>query len=57
MDKSSEFERRALLDKLKAALVTPIRAMRLRYLPLLSITPMGRSAWSPLPRPSGSSRP
>jgi hypothetical protein len=37
MDKSSEFERRALLDKLKAALVTPIRAMRLRYLPLLMI--------------------
>ena len=30
-------ERRALLDKLKAALVTPIRAMRLRYLPLLMI--------------------
>jgi BT1 family len=29
--------RRALLDKLKAALVTPIRAMRLRYLPLLMI--------------------
>jgi hypothetical protein len=30
-------ERRALFDKLKAALVTPIRAMRLRYLPLLMI--------------------
>jgi hypothetical protein len=30
-------ERRAPLDKLKAALVTPIRAMRLRYLPLLMI--------------------
>ena len=30
-------EGRALLDKLKAALVTPIRAMRLRYLPLLMI--------------------
>ncbi len=30
-------ERRALLDKLKTALVTPIRAMRLRYLPLLMI--------------------
>jgi BT1 family len=30
-------ERRRLLDKLKAALVTPIRAMRLRYLPLLMI--------------------
>ena len=30
-------ERRALLDRLKAALVTPIRAMRLRYLPLLMI--------------------
>jgi hypothetical protein len=30
-------EERALLDKLKAALVTPIRAMRLRYLPLLMI--------------------
>jgi hypothetical protein len=28
---------RSLLDKLKAALVTPIRAMRLRYLPLLMI--------------------
>src|SRR5512146_1741435 len=28
---------RRLLDKLKAALVTPIRAMRLRYLPLLMI--------------------
>jgi hypothetical protein len=28
---------RALLDKLKVALVTPIRAMRLRYLPLLMI--------------------
>src|SRR3990170_6152052 len=28
---------RALFDKLKAALVTPIRAMRLRYLPLLMI--------------------
>jgi hypothetical protein len=30
-------DRRALLDKLKAALLTPIRAMRLRYLPLLMI--------------------
>ena len=30
-------ERRRLRDKLKAALVTPIRAMRLRYLPLLMI--------------------
>ena len=30
-------EQRSLLDKLKAALVTPIRAMRLRYLPLLMI--------------------
>jgi hypothetical protein len=30
-------EERGLLDKLKAALVTPIRAMRLRYLPLLMI--------------------
>jgi hypothetical protein len=30
-------ERRALLDRVKAALVTPIRAMRLRYLPLLMI--------------------
>src|SRR4029453_307133 len=30
-------ERRPLLDRLKAALVTPIRAMRLRYLPLLMI--------------------
>jgi hypothetical protein len=30
-------ERRRLLDKLKAALVTPVRAMRLRYLPLLMI--------------------
>ena len=29
--------RRALGDRLKAALVTPIRAMRLRYLPLLMI--------------------
>jgi hypothetical protein len=28
---------RALLDKLKAALVTPVRAMRWRYLPLLMI--------------------
>ncbi len=28
---------RTILDKLKAALVTPIRAMRLRYLPLLMI--------------------
>ena len=28
---------RTLLDKLKGALVTPIRAMRLRYLPLLMI--------------------
>jgi len=28
---------RSLFDKLKAALVTPIRAMRLRYLPLLMI--------------------
>src|SRR3989337_1343984 len=30
-------ERRTLRDKLKAALLTPIRAMRLRYLPLLMI--------------------
>ena len=30
-------EERTLLDKLKGALVTPIRAMRLRYLPLLMI--------------------
>lgn len=30
-------EERTLRDKLKAALVTPIRAMRLRYLPLLMI--------------------
>jgi hypothetical protein len=30
-------ERRRLRDKLKAALLTPIRAMRLRYLPLLMI--------------------
>jgi len=30
-------EHRRLLDKLKAALVTPVRAMRLRYLPLLMI--------------------
>ncbi len=30
-------ERRPLLDRLKAALITPIRAMRLRYLPLLMI--------------------
>ena len=30
-------EQRTLLDKLKAALVTPVRAMRLRYLPLLMI--------------------
>jgi hypothetical protein len=30
-------EERTPLDKLKAALVTPIRAMRLRYLPLLMI--------------------
>ena len=30
-------ERRTPLDKLRAALVTPIRAMRLRYLPLLMI--------------------
>src|SRR3972149_8999968 len=29
--------RRALLEKLKASLLTPIRAMRLRYLPLLMI--------------------
>ncbi len=28
---------RSLLDKLKAALLTPVRAMRLRYLPLLMI--------------------
>src|SRR5665811_116433 len=28
---------RALFDKLKAAFVTPVRAMRLRYLPLLMI--------------------
>ncbi|MGD9502483.1 MAG: hypothetical protein AB7V40_08350, partial [Methyloceanibacter sp.] len=33
----AEEGRRALRDKLKAALVTPIRAMRLRYLPLLMI--------------------
>ena len=33
----STLDQRALLDKLKAALVTPIRAMRLRYLPLLMI--------------------
>src|SRR3990172_8801003 len=37
MDRGSGLPRRALLDKLKAALVTPIRAMRLRYLPLLMI--------------------
>jgi len=30
-------QERSILDKLKAALVTPIRAMRLRYLPLLMI--------------------
>src|SRR3989337_2515844 len=30
-------ERRTLRDKLKASLLTPIRAMRLRYLPLLMI--------------------
>ncbi len=30
-------EERTLFDKLKGALVTPIRAMRLRYLPLLMI--------------------
>ncbi len=30
-------EQRTLLDKLKVALVTPVRAMRLRYLPLLMI--------------------
>ena len=33
----AETGERALLDKLKTALVTPIRAMRLRYLPLLMI--------------------
>jgi hypothetical protein len=37
MDKVSELERRTLRDKFKAALVTPVRAMRLRYLPLLMI--------------------
>jgi len=37
MDKRSTPQQRRLLDKLKAALVTPIRAMRLRYLPLLMI--------------------
>ena len=33
----SDPARRALFDKLKAALVTPIRAMRLQYLPLLMV--------------------
>src|SRR3989337_3478663 len=33
----STHRRRTLRDKLKAALLTPIRAMRLRYLPLLMI--------------------
>src|SRR6266511_4154104 len=33
----STLDRRALLEKLKAAFLTPVRAMRLRYLPLLMI--------------------
>src|SRR3989337_2286254 len=33
----STHRRRTLRDKLKAALLTPVRAMRLRYLPLLMI--------------------
>jgi MFS family permease len=33
----SAHEERTLLDKLRGALVTPVRAMRLRYLPLLMI--------------------
>ena len=47
-------ERRALLDRLKAALVTPIRAMRLRCLPLLMIYyAYGALGPSVLPRPFG----
>lgn len=34
---SAESTEQRILDKLKAALITPIRAMRLRYLPLLMI--------------------